>query len=142
MRDASDGPSPPTGRVRTRVVRQHADHRGWVFEPLEADAIVRQRNVHVVLTEPGCVRGNHVHDQGTEVLVVRGPARVGFRDADGRHDVEVSRGEVLAFIIPPGVPHAVLNTGTEPNLMVAFRDRENDPAAADTRPVELLTPER
>lgn len=136
------GQAPVEGRVGIRAVQQHADPRGVVFEPLPSAEIAGQRNAHVVLTEPGCVRGNHAHTRGTEVLVVRGPASVAFRDADGRRDVEVPQGDVLAFTIPAGVPHAVVNTGTETSLIVAFRDVEHDPAAPDTRPEELLTPRR
>ena len=95
----------------------------------------------MVLTEPGHVRGNHVHHRGTEVLVVRGSAQVRFRDADGLRDVMVSPDEVLAFTIPAGVPHAVLNTGDEPGLIVAFRDREHNSADPDIRRVDLITPQ-
>lgn len=129
-------------RVVVRRLERHADERGTVFEPLGPDDLPRQRNSHVVLTEPGCVRGNHVHDRGTEVLVVRGPARVRFRDAAGERDVDVAAGDVVSFTVPPGVPHAVLNTGAEPNLLVAFRDVAHDPHGRDTERVELLRPTR
>lgn len=131
----------PVGRVEIRRIEQHRDGRGAVFEPMGADNLGRQRNVHLVWTEPGCVRGNHVHRLGTEVLAVRGPARVRYREGSALRDVDVPSGEVVAFTIPPGVPHAILNTGAEPNLLVAFRDREHDPSAPDAEPVVLLEPE-
>jgi dTDP-4-dehydrorhamnose 3,5-epimerase-like enzyme len=32
-----------------------------VFEPLDPERIPDQRNIQVVVTEPGCVRGHHYH---------------------------------------------------------------------------------
>ena len=56
---------------------------GSVFEPLEPECLPSQRNIHVVVTEPGCVRGNHYHTRGTEVITVQGPALVRIRDGQG-----------------------------------------------------------
>lgn len=137
----SGGTGSPPGLVGVRRVEQHTDARGAVYEPLDPEALARQRNAHVVLTGPGHVRGNHLHRKSTEVLAVHGPARVRFRDAGGLRDVHVEPGDVVAFTIPPGVPHAILNTGTEPSLLVAFRDTAHDPEAPDTERVELLRPE-
>lgn len=47
------------------------DEWGFVFEPLEPDALPRQRNVHVVITRPGYIRGNHYYRGGMEVIVVK-----------------------------------------------------------------------
>lgn len=65
------------------------DARGSVVELLAPDEIVAQRNVHVVWTEPGRVRGNHYHARGTEVMIVWGPALVRLREAGAVRDVEV-----------------------------------------------------
>lgn len=136
-RDAPDA-TDPGARVEIRAIQRHTDPRGAVFEPIGDPELARQRNAHVVITEPGQVRGNHLHRLGTEILAVQGPARVRYRDAGGLRDVEVPSGEVLSFTVPPGVPHAVLNTGREPNLLIAFRDRPHDPADPDLERVVLL----
>ena len=60
------------------------DARGSVVELLAPDEIVAQRNVHVVWTEPGRVRGNHFHARGTEVMIVWGPALVRLREAGAK----------------------------------------------------------
>ena len=65
--------------VRVEPVVLHQDSRS-VFEPLEPECLPSQRNIHVVVTEPGCVRGNHYHTRGTEVITVQGPALVRIRD--------------------------------------------------------------
>lgn len=128
------------GPVRIQRVEQHTDGRGTVFEPLPGHALASLRNVHVVLTEPGAVRGNHVHRHATETLVVRGPALVRYRGPAGIRDVDVAADDVIAFTFPPGVPHAVRAEGTRTNLLVAFRDTLHDHTDPDTEPAPLLEP--
>lgn len=120
-------------RVTIEVLTVHADPRGSVVEPLAPEALPAQRNVHVVLNEPGAVRGNHFHGIGTEVLAVFGPALVRTREGAGAvADTAVPEGEVYRFTIPPGVSHAVRNTGTVPAVLVAFNTAAHDPGAPDT----------
>jgi dTDP-4-dehydrorhamnose 3,5-epimerase-like enzyme len=69
-------------RVRIEPVVFHQNSRGSVFEPLDPQHLAGQRNVHVVVTKPGCVRGNHYHTRGTEVVTVQGPALVRLRDGE------------------------------------------------------------
>jgi UDP-2-acetamido-2,6-beta-L-arabino-hexul-4-ose reductase len=96
------------------------DKRGVVFEPLTREEISNKRNVHVVITEPGFVRGNHFHKKGIEVLAVSGPALIRIRNQKGIKDIDVSDGEVIKSTIPPGISHAIENKGDQPNLLVAF----------------------
>lgn len=117
--------------VRVEPVVLHQDSRGSVFEPLEPKCLPSQRNMHVVVTEPGCVRGNHYHTRGTEVITVQGPALVRIRDGQGIQDTLIPEGVVTRFTIPPGIAHAVQNLGTRPMLLVASSDLAYDPSAPD-----------
>ena len=117
--------------VRVEPVVLHQDSRGSVFEPLESARLPSQRNLHVVMTEPGCVRGNHYHTRGTEVVTVQGPARVRIRDGQRVQDIEIPEGVVTRFTIPPGIAHAIQNLGTRPMLLVASSDLVYDPQAPD-----------
>jgi UDP-2-acetamido-2,6-beta-L-arabino-hexul-4-ose reductase len=117
---------------------QFRDARGTAYEPLDPEALPGQRNVHVVITEPGHVRGNHVHHRDTEILTVRGPALVRYREAGEERDVDVEHGEVLAFRFPPGVPHAIRNTGEAPQVIVAFKDHAHDRENPDVERVVLM----
>jgi dTDP-4-dehydrorhamnose 3,5-epimerase-like enzyme len=117
--------------VRVEPVVLHQDSRGSVFEPLESARLPGQRNLHVVITEPGCVRGNHYHTRGTEVVTVQGPARVRIRDGQRVQDIEIPEGVVTRFTIPPGIAHAIQNLGTRPMLLVASSDVIYDPQAPD-----------
>jgi UDP-2-acetamido-2,6-beta-L-arabino-hexul-4-ose reductase len=118
-------------RVKIKPVTVNRDRRGSVFEPLTADNLAAQRNVHVVLTEPGAVRGNHYHRRGTEVMTVYGPALIRARDQSEHLELEVADGEAVRLTIPPGVAHAVKNTGSAPIVLVAFNTQEHDCVAPD-----------
>lgn len=117
--------------VKIEKLRVAKDTRGYVFEPLEPEAIARYRNVHVVYTTPGVVRGNHRHILGTEISSVAGPSLVRYRVDGVIHDVQVPAGEVWRFEFPPGVAHAFRNEGAEPTLLAAFNTEEHDPDKPD-----------
>jgi hypothetical protein len=44
----------------------------------------------------------------------------------------VMEGSVVRFVFPPGVPHAIQNTGTQPGLLVAFNTQIHNPSDPDT----------
>jgi dTDP-4-dehydrorhamnose 3,5-epimerase-like enzyme len=125
-------------RTRIEPLRTHRDARGCVFEPLDAQALAGQRNLHVVTTAPGCVRGNHRHPVGTEIAVVCGPAQVRLREDGQTRDVEVPAGETWRFTIPPGVAHAYRNPGPGTMLLIGLNTEVHDPAAPDAVREEIL----
>ena len=125
-------------KVTIEALTVHRDARGAVFEPLDAQAIGSQRNVHVVITEPGGIRANHAHRRGTEVMVVYGPALVRYRAGEETSERAVEAGEVVRFTFPPGVAHAVQNSGSEPNILVCFNTEAHDPARPDVAPETLI----
>lgn len=125
-------------RVQVDKLRLASDARGIVFEPLDAAGLAQQRNVHVVVTLPGQVRGNHSHRVGTEVTTVLGPASVKYKEADVITRLEVPAGEAWRFIFPPGIAHAFENCGDTPLIIVSFNTEAHDPSNPDTvrNPVE------
>ena len=124
--------------VEVRKLEVKSDPRGLVWEPAGPGEFAVQRNCHVVITEPGGIRGNHFHKLGTEIATQRGPATVRFRDARGVQDVEVAEGEVVRFVFPPNCPHAFKNSGSQPNLLVAFNTVAFDPETPDVYREVLL----
>ncbi len=123
---------PPT-HTRIESVKTHRDPRGSLFEPLDDAELAAQRNVHVVLTEPQGVRGNHVHASATEITTVMGPCLVRLKEAGATRDVRVPPGEVWKFTIPPGVVHAYRNTGDALMVLVSFSSNVHDPGGGDSR---------
>jgi len=125
-------------RVRIETVETHRDARGSLFEPMNDADLPAQRNVHVVITEPGAVRGNHVHERAVEMTTVAGPCLVRLKEAGQIRDIEVPVGETWRFTIPPGVVHAYRNTGDSMMVLISFSTRVHDPASPDTRREQIL----
>lgn len=125
--------------VNREPVKRFADARGFVFEPIGEDLLIQQRNVHVVLTRPGAIRGNHFHRLGTETLVVCGPARVTIRSGEDTETFTVPTDATYRVTIPPGVSHAIQNVGETDSLLVAFNTIPHDPEHPDLVP-DLLLP--
>jgi UDP-2-acetamido-2,6-beta-L-arabino-hexul-4-ose reductase len=121
-------------RVSVEPVKLNSDARGAVFEPLNAAELRAQGNTHVVLSEPGAIRGNHYHRIGTEITVVVGPALVRYRDVSGAgavHEVQVPAGSAQRFSFPAGVAHAFSNPGPGVMLLASFNSEVHNPAAPD-----------
>jgi dTDP-4-dehydrorhamnose 3,5-epimerase-like enzyme len=120
-------------------VKTHRDARGSLFEPLSDAELAGQKNVHVVLTQPNEVRGNHVHLTAVETTTVVGPCLVRLKEIDGIRDVEVPAGQIWRFTIPPGVVHAYRNTGDTVMILVSFSTNLHDPMGAETRREIILS---
>lgn len=118
-------------RMEAQILRLAKDARGMVYEPLKPGELPLQRNAHIVFTRPGGVRANHYHVHGTEILTVMGPALVRFREGGAIRDFNVAEEQVMRFTIPPGVAHAVLNTGKTTGVIAAFNTSPHDPAKPD-----------
>jgi UDP-2-acetamido-2,6-beta-L-arabino-hexul-4-ose reductase len=122
-------------QVMIEPVPVFSDPRGWVLEPIPEQLLGAQRNAHLALTEPGCVRGNHYHTRSTEIIVVTGPSLVRIREGGRLRDVGVPEGQAFRFTIPQGISHAIQNQGAKPVLLVAFNtlphDRDHPDAVRD-----------
>ncbi len=126
--------------LETEILRLAEDPRGVVFEPITAADLSRQQNAHVVFTQPGGVRGNHYHEHGTEIMAVMGSALVRIRDSAGVRDIQVAERQVIRFTLPPGVAHAILNTGAQTGVIVSFNSLAHDPELPDVVREVLIPP--
>jgi len=121
-----------------QAVKTHRDARGVLFEPLTDTELQAQRNVHVVLTQPGEIRGNHVHRTAVETTTLVGPALIRLKEQGIVRDIKVPAGEILRLTIPPGVVHAFHNIGESAMVLVSFSTNLHDPTGADTQREQIL----
>ena len=129
---------PHPSRATIQAVKTHRDGRGTLFEPLTDAELHAQRNVHVVLTQPNEVRGNHVHWTAVETTTVVGPCRVRLKEEGEIKDIDVAAGDILRLTIPPGVVHAFRNTGNSMMVLVSFSTNLHDPMGSDTLREQIL----
>jgi UDP-2-acetamido-2,6-beta-L-arabino-hexul-4-ose reductase len=113
------------------------DQRGSVCEPIDEERLHGQRNVHVVINQPGCIRGNHYHSLADEMALVYGPSRVWIREEGHIRTVDIPSGEAWRIYLPAGVSHAIQNTGSQPAVIVSFSTQPHDPIHPDTHKDDL-----
>src|SRR5260221_8424325 len=116
-----------TSRDVVQSVKTHRDARGSLFEPLSDAELAGQKNVHVVLTQPNEVRGNHVHRTAVETTSVVGPCLIRLKEDGSIRDLEVPAGEIWRLTIPAGGVHAVFNTGEKMIVFMFFSSNLPDP---------------
>ena len=114
------------------------DARGWGMNPwrdsgLEATA---GHSCHVVSIEPGAVRGNHLHPDSDEWMVIFGaPCTVAAGlPGDECHHFRYEGGEPAMLHVPAGEAHALRGEGPGTTFLVAFNDRA-EPATDRVSPL-------
>jgi UDP-2-acetamido-2,6-beta-L-arabino-hexul-4-ose reductase len=120
--------------VLVEAVKLNSDPRGYVFEPVNQHELAAQGNSHIVVSEPGAIRGNHYHVRGREITVVVGPCLVRYRDVTGAgpvHELMVPAGSAQRLTFPAGVAHAFRYPGPGLGLLAVFNSEVHDPAQPD-----------
>ena len=103
----------------------HRDHRGCVVNPFQHIADTGEiSNFHSFTIEPGHFRGNHLHPERNEqVLVMSGTITV-----DTPSGTAILDGAVPSILtIPPGMQHTFSNEGAQTAVVLCWsssRDRD------------------
>ena len=126
--------TPSTQRVVVQSVKTHRDARGSVFEPLTAAELAGQKYVHVVLTQPNEVRGNHAHRTAVETTSVVGPCLIRLKEAGVIRDIDVPEGEIWRLTNASGSPSYDLQLVDDKTNMPLTRTRIS--SAAVRNPVQ------
>lgn len=122
-------------------LRTNEDVRGKLSEIIRSDEIKKQINqVYFTTTKPNAVRGNHVHKRKTEwFCVVQGEALLLLRYPEGKQEeLMLSSNKMMLIEIPPGVAHAIKNTGKSDMHLLSAVDEVYNPENSDTFPILLL----
>jgi dTDP-4-dehydrorhamnose 3,5-epimerase-like enzyme len=125
-------------KIKKEKIEIKQDKRGIVFNPIQQEELVAQKNIHIVITLPGHIRGNHYHKKGTEKLIVYGSALIRIKDKGKIKDMIISQGQPTRITIPPGISHAIKNNGNKPQLLIAFHNKTYNPRFTDTFPDILI----
>src|SRR5260221_3984227 len=121
-----------TSRDVVQSVKTHRDARGSLFEPLSDAELAGQKNVHVVLTQPNEVRGNHVHRTAVETTSVVGPCLIRLKEDGSIRDLEVPAVEILRLTIPARVVHAFRYTRESLMVLVSVSTQLHESNRGDT----------
>lgn len=119
------------------------DERGWNLKSLfylEKFIGERIKDFHLVYSEPGRVRANHLHKIQKEWLFVfGGRALFVWKDARGRlRKKKINEKDYILFEIWPNTPHALKNTSRKGVYVLALTNRRYNPKNPDKVDVKLL----
>ena len=108
----------------------HKDHRGFLLR------LVRKEHVddssfgdsYIVSSIPGVVRGNHFHKRTTEwFCLIKGKGCLGLKKGEQVDFINLDDKNFKLIEIPPGIAHAIKNTGDEVMIFFAYADERFNP---------------
>jgi quercetin dioxygenase-like cupin family protein len=105
--------------MRTIAFDDHRDLRGYVVNPFEGNGDTGEiARCHAFSIAPGCVRGNHSHqDRNEKVLLLAG-------SVEFRYGAEKQVFSAPAFLeFDPGEHHSFLGKGGTPAALICWSDR-------------------
>jgi dTDP-4-dehydrorhamnose 3,5-epimerase-like enzyme len=112
--------NPGSERLSFVPMDPHSDPRGWVLNPFEGlPPGSSVSNCHVFSAGPGARRGNHVHSDREERVVVLSGSLVA-RDLDTGEEIELSPERPGMLRIAPAVPHLFENRGLTTAVAICF----------------------
>ncbi|HET6179775.1 MAG TPA: hypothetical protein VFE61_22830 [Candidatus Sulfotelmatobacter sp.] len=130
-----------TAKVRILELDNRGDARGFSFTvPAEALTFVgSMKDIHLALTKPGAIRGNHYHLRRREAILVQPGSRWSLhwdeeKGATAQHR-EFDGGSAVLVLIEPGASHAVRNDGAAELWLTAISSEAYDPAESVARKV-------
>ncbi len=125
-------PGPLPG-VQVVAQQRHADSRGWLHKVLatsQAERDLGSGEVYVTSAKAGEVKGGHLHRRmGEWFSVVQGNGELRLADpATGEQAaVELRAVRPRTVYVPPGIAHALVNSGRQTVICVAWAEGEHDP---------------
>jgi len=122
--------------VEIKRLEVKKDERGWLVEILRSETLKRgDRFGQFLITTayPGYIKGNHYHARKYEwYCVIRGEGRLFLQNnmTGEKEDVFLTGAEPSLVMIPPGITHAIENTGKDILSVLIYIDEpfnESDP---------------
>lgn len=118
-----------SNKVLIIKLKSFDDERGKVFEPISDVSSSIINNIHVVITKPNTVRGNHYHIEGTETMICYGKALIKYKynEEEIINNFIIDNDEIYKFIFPAGITHAIKNIGEKDVILLCFNTVNNNP---------------
>ena len=131
--DDAGGEAGPLPGVRLVRQRRHSDDRGYLHKILSSSQTpndLGSGEVYVTSARPGETKGGHYHRRmGEWFAVVQGNGELRLAEPRSGESATIQLRAVrpLTVYVPPGIAHAVVNTGKRALVCVAWAEGEHDP---------------
>ena len=123
-------------QIQIKKLHKVSDNRGWLTEILNGTNSQKIVNIHYSYSKPSAIRGNHYHQNKTELLCLTfGKGRLVLEENVTKERKELSlNGESPVLVeIPPEVAHAIENI--DPNIsmhLLIIQKGESNSTDSDT----------
>lgn len=131
--------------IEITKLKNYGDIRGALYNISDSDMqfLDKIQNIHFGKILPNCIRGNHYHHQGKEMLII------GYSDTwtlawAKKDSAEISKKELtgsgaILIKIHEGIVHSVKNNGNRDLEIIALSNRIFSKETSDTYSMILLT---
>ena len=113
-----------------KPIPKHSDDRGFLIEFLREDENILnfKGQVYASTISPGDIRGNHYHNEKTEIFcVIKGKLKVLIQQIDSNkideYILDSNKNELDRILVPPRYAHAFINIGNEEAILLAYGDK-------------------
>ena len=119
-------------------IPKHSDNRGFLIEFLREDEGILnfKGQVYASTISPGDIRGNHYHNDKTEIFcVMKGILKILVQNINSNiideYILDGSKELLDRLIVYPKYAHAFINIGDEEVILLAYGDRVHNHANPD-----------
>ncbi|OGY09473.1 MAG: hypothetical protein A2700_01930 [Candidatus Blackburnbacteria bacterium RIFCSPHIGHO2_01_FULL_44_64] len=128
--------------VKVKDLDVKRDDRGWFAEILRGDEIDDPKfgQMYVTTATVGQTKGKHYHNRKLEwfcVIAGKGLLTLVENETGKREEIEMGENNMVTVEIPPGVWHAIANTGDTDMFLIAHISEPYNPEDPDTIAREL-----
>lgn len=135
--------------VVARDLVKFLDERGWLAELFRQDELPAEFYPvmsYISATDPGVMRGPHVHSRQADLFCFTGPSNFKLRMWDDRPTSATYRRVMTLFVgednpkvvlVPSGVVHAYRNVGSVPGIIINCPNRLYRGAQRQQAPDEI-----
>ena len=116
-----------------KPVPKHSDERGFLIEFLREDENLLnfKGQVYASTISPGDIRGNHYHNEKTEIFcVMKGTLKVLIQNIDSKKldefIIDGNKEDIDRLLVTPRHAHSFENIGDEEVVLLAYGDKVHD----------------
>ena len=127
-----------------KPIPKHSDNRGFLIEFLREDENILnlKGQFYAATISPGDVRGNHYHNEKTEIFcVMKGKLKVLVQQIDSnkinKYILDSNNDMLDRLIVHPKFAHAFVNIGNEEVILLAYGDKVHDHSNPDQYKFEI-----
>ena len=128
-----------------KPIPKHSDNRGFLIEFLREDENILnfRGQVYASTISPGDIRGNHYHNEKTEIFcVMKGKLKVLVQQINSEDIDEYildSNKEMLdRLLVHPKFAHTFINVGKEEAVLLAYGDKVHNHSGPDQHNFKIM----